>query len=231
MSTAISGRMSKEIQEEVSRLLGRGRTTFECPLNEEERQTLWHGMLNSELVKSFEVLEKYGHNIEPHRTYDLAFSTQLEGWTYSIRFWNAGPYRLIREHQDHYRTAGQIILAFPRPDDWLDFVQWVQNTGRIERDFTDAQKTLENLLGFCSTIGQLTRAVPELAQYLSREKRELLSEQKRASNMPYEWATFDRRTIDNLQHSLAKAHLMPMKNGVLWDDIKNSRATLLGETE
>lgn len=227
MSTSISGRMASEIKDEVSRLLGRGRAVFVCPLDEEERQRLWHGMLAPELVNSFEVLERFGHNTNVFRTFALRFDTLLQGESYCINFWNPGEYRLIAEHQDAYRSAERIVAAFPRPvEDWPAFVQWVQNTGCVERDFTAALEALESILGFCNTIGQLTRAVPELAQYLSTEKREILQGQKRASNMPFEWATFDRKRVDTLQFAMAKAHLMPVKNNTPWQEINSSRAVL-----
>lgn len=218
--------MATEIKDEVARLLGRGRTTFECPLDEEERAKLWHEMLPPPLLKSIETLEQYGHETNMHKTFLLRFETKLEGADYLVQFWNPGNTRLIQDNLDTFRTAGQLVLAYPRPDDWADFVQWIQNTGRVERDFEFALAALEAVLGFCNTIGQLTRAVPELAQYLTGEKREILQGQKRASNMPFEWATFDRKRIDTLQFAMAKAHLMPKKNNASWHEINGSRAIL-----
>lgn len=232
MSTSISGRMSTEIQDEVSRLLGRGRTTFECPLDAKERQKLWHGMFDPAVLQAVQLLRTHEYEMSFHETIDAAFDTNLEGEPYTIGLYNwTGSHatcpQLLQSYGDRYRSPDQLVAAFPQPvEDWPAFVQWVQNTGRIEKDFTEALETLTHLLGFCNTIGQLTRAVPELAQYLTREKREVLQGQKRSSNMPYEWATFDRKRIDILQFSLAKAHLLPVKHNLPWGNINGSRAVL-----
>lgn len=232
MSTNISDRMSKEIQNEVAVLLGRGRTTFECPLSVEERVELWHNMTDPEILRAHLVLQVAGYNTNYHTFHEGKFTTVLEGESYEILFHQRDGTRdhslLIDNRSDKYRDSATIAAAFPRPiEDWPEFVQWVQNTGRIEHEFSAALATLEELMGFCNTIGQLTRAVPELAQYMSREKREILQGQKRASNMPFEWATFERSRIDVLQFSLAKAHLMPKASrSASWHEISGSRACL-----
>jgi hypothetical protein len=230
MSTSISQRMATEIKEEVSRLLGRGRSAFDCPLNAEERAKLWHDSMDQNVVGAINLLEAKGYNVGFHKAVWCQFQTNLEGESYTISLWNSAhddPSFLQLGDMSQYRGPGLLVHAFPQPAErWLEFVQWVQNTGRIERDFAAAQDTLESVLDFCNTIGQLTRAVPELAQYLSTEKREILQGQKRASNMPYEWATFDRKRIDVLQFSMAKAHLFPQGHNFTWGRINKSHAVL-----
>lgn len=230
MSTAISQRMAEGIKDEVARLLGRGRTTFECPLNAQERQALWHGMFHPDVLCAFDLLRRCKYPMETHETHVARFETDLEGETYIINFWNYEQgldHPLLHWHGESYHTFNQVAKAFPQSREyWPEFVQWIQNTGRIEKEFFAAQETLAHLLNFCNTIGQLTRAVPELAQYLTREKRETLQGQKRASNMPFEWSTFDRSSIDVLQFSLAKAHLMPVKQNLPWGIIEGSHAVL-----
>lgn len=230
MSTSISQRMANEIKDEVSRLLGRGRSAFECPLNAEERAKLWHGSMDQSVIKAVGLLEEKGYSIEYYQGQWCQFQTSLEGKAYTVNLWNtdhSDPRFLQDRTNGKYRTADLLVQAFPQPvERWPDFVQWVQNTGHVERDFAAAQDILEHILGFCNTIGQLTRAVPELAQYLSGEKRDILQGQKRASNMPYEWATFDRKQIDTLQFSMAKAHLFPQGHNFCWGKITKSHAVL-----
>lgn len=230
MTTQISQRLAKEIKEEVHKLLGRGRTAFTCPLTAIQRADLYHDLCDQEEVAAYRLLHSKEYDTAGLTRWNAGLETLIEGKGYSIYFTNADYYMnpqfmmggLVRTSQDEMR------MSFPKDADWDLFVQWVQNTGIIERDFGEALGTLARLLDITNTLGQLTRALPEMYQYLGRENRDLLRAQKRSSNMPYEWASFSREAVDVLQCSMAKASLLPeTRISQEFHGINCSRALLL----
>jgi hypothetical protein len=142
-------------------------------------------------------------------------------------------------HYIHLRLRQEVERAFPDHSKYPAFLQWVENMAVIERNFPLALATLDDVLVFIGgqevgsgrhvrfensgTVGQLMRAIPDLHKYLPRDRQELLQQQKRSSNMPYAWASFDRSRIDHLQVCMAKASLMPKQNAE-WSGIYQTGA-------
>lgn len=232
-TTALTKTLVKDLKMDVSRLLGRGRKAFPCPLNITEQANFWHNMLPPDTVAAYKLLKDRELNVGSLCTFSVKFFTEFDNNVrYAIQFvagnseafidhpFNApDPNVLGTERRIHMRTVSNMYAAFPGDHEkWGLFLQWIENMAIIERDFEPAITTLEEVLGFCGTIGQLVRAIPDLVKYLNRGHQDLLRKQSRSSNMPYEWGAFDRGRIENLQVSMAKASLMPSQTSE-WGEI------------
>lgn len=254
-TTAMTKTLVKDLKSDISKLLGRGRTAFPCPLTLSELITLWHNMLEPDTVAAYNLLKDREFDITSMSTRDVKFTSDLNGARYEIQLvaraygpegqvfieapYNAKENREGVLHNIHVRHELQVQRAFPEESKYPAFLQWVHNMAIIEREFPPALETLREVLTFIGgeevgsgrhskfeshgTVGQLIRAIPDLHKYLPRDRQELLQQQKRSSNMPYEWGAFDRSRIDHLQGVMAKASLMP-KQGDEWASIYHTGA-------
>jgi hypothetical protein len=237
----------KDLKSDIAKLLGRGRTAFPCPLSLSELVTLWHNMLEPDTVAAYNLLKDREFDVGSMSTRDVKFTSDIEGVRYEFQLVNPAyrsfleaptNARVIRHNTEcyvHLRSEQEFIRAFPDSAKYPAFLEWAQNMAIIERDFPLALTTLNDVLRFIGgeeigsrfkssgTAGQLMRAIPDLCKYLPRDRQELLQQQKRSSNMPYEWASFDRSRIDHLQVCMAKASLMP-KQSDHWESIYQTGA-------
>lgn len=233
-TTAMTKILVKELKKDISTLLGRGRKAFPCPFDLPELQTLWHNMLPPDTVAAYKLLKDREFDISSLCTWNVKFTVELDNKRYELQLVDRtrsldgfldAPYN--EKNPDvagslvnniHLRGARQMAHALPDIARYPAFITWIENMAIIERDFAPALGTLNTILDWCNTIGQLVRAVPDLYKYLPLDRQKLLKQQGRSSNMPYEWASFDRTRVDNLQFSMAKASLLPEQKAE-WGDI------------
>lgn len=236
-TTAMTQKLVKDIKFDISKLLGRGRKAFPCPIGPVDQTTLWHNMLPPDTVEAYQLLKDREFDTNSMCAWQIKFSTVLESGRYELQFVNrtardgamqvfldppfndSSPDTVGTQKDIHFRSHHDMQLAFPgNMQKYEEFIQWIENMAIIERDFAPALVCLDQVLEFCNTIGQLVRAVPDLHKYLPRDRQDLLRDQSRSSNMPYEWGAFDRSRIENLQMSMAKASLMREQTAE-WHDI------------
>lgn len=224
-TTSITEKMRKEITEDISRLMGRGLKALPCPINNIDQAKFWQNTLPQHEVQAYELLKDSGY--EGARSlcnWKLNIRTRFDQ-EYSIDFVSGTAIFLAknRANAPHFIYADTLQRCYPG-EHWEGFVSWVQNNAQIRREFFPSIRTVTEILKFCGTIGQLVRAVPDLYKYLPTEKARLLKDQSRSSNMPYEWASFDRTRVDALQFAMAKASLLPAQNE-LWENINVTGAS------
>lgn len=216
MSTAVTKTLKKEITEDISKLLGRGKLAFQCPLDPVQRHKFWRNLLQPDTVAAYDLLKEREYRMDHLSSGEACFDVVAgDSRRYSVRF-VAAPFTSANVFiKDPRRGDGllmeteQVIQAFNDDHGWPAFVEWMENCASVHQASVPALKTLGEILEFCGTIGQLVRAAPDLYQYLPKERQDILKEQRRASNMPHEWAGFERARVTNLQFAMAKANLFP----------------------
>jgi hypothetical protein len=211
MSTAIGKNLAKQLTRDMDSLLGRGRMAFPCPLNQHERKQFWHNTFPPYIVAAHELL-KQNEYVTTGNTSQTAsikvdelliiFQSEEDDLLQHPAFrWGVHPV-----------DAHAWRCAFPFDEErWQQFISWRDNCAQIDKEFEAALKAFKELLEFCGTVGQLTRAVPELRTHLPGKSQDALKDQVRASNMPFEWAKFDRERVRNLQMAMCKAFLLPSR--------------------
>ncbi|MFI5397637.1 MAG: hypothetical protein ACHQ9S_19030 [Candidatus Binatia bacterium] len=222
MSTAIGKHLGDQIKHDFDYLLGRGRTAFPCPLGQEGRRKFWHNLFRPDIVAAFELLEseEFGTHHLTQRCGRIV--TQLDDKQYHVTFHTDDSDLLRFPHlrSDEPFHIGGMVLRDHFPGnrvEWDDFTQWVRNCSQIEREFEGASKAFAEVVKMCGTVGQLVRAVPELRTHLPGRAAESLSDASRASNMPFEWALYDRDKIANIQMCVCKAFLFPARDATSWN--------------
>lgn len=236
-TTALGKKLSESILKDVSILLGRGKKAFQCPLTPRELVDMWEGMIRPDIVTAYKLLVREDidgaqYLTSGHKQFDT-FSRSGTRYTIKMRHTQSGqpPFLdvpLTANQNVSLRSYDQVKDAVPASKH-SDFLEWVHNCATVQRDFEPALGTLEAVLGFCGTIGQLTRAVPDLHKYLDEDRQDLLAKQSRPSNMPYEWSAFDRRRVEQLQLVMAKANIMP-RQGHVWGSIDDTGAIFAPDT-
>jgi hypothetical protein len=230
-STQIGKKFSEELIKDVSKLLGRGKLAFPCPLTADERVALWNNMIRPDILAAYELLlaeEVAGSDYLGH--WNIKFKTTHGNERFLVEFVHQSPdpqtFLRVRpndSNNQHFRSADSVYDAMPGGKHEA-FTDWMRNCAMIRRDFEPALQTLKDIIKFCGTIGQLTRAIPDLHKYLKKQHQDILREQTRSSNMPYEWASFDRARVDQLQFAVAKSYLLPAQTST-WEDIYMTGAT------
>jgi hypothetical protein len=194
-------------------------------------KSFWHNTFSRTTVDAYTHLLSRGYDASYLTAQEAFIETRFEDKAYKIKlyYWDQNNKTNAFLRRINGDTSGMnkgnhidfdlLYSAFPIHDKWVPFLEWMQNCAIIQRDFAPALRTLNEVLDFCGTVGQLVRAVPDLYQYLPKERKQVLAEQKRASGMPHAWASFDRTRIDNLQMSMAKASLFPVRRAGLRDPL------------
>lgn len=213
-TVAVTKTLTREVQRHISLLLGRGREAFKCPLDDNELVTFWHNMNPTKAVEAYYLLNELKYDTMSMSTNTVFIATELDDKKYVVRL-------VLEDHKfltaqrygaKQYKRDAKTMANAMGEVNWGPFRDWMENCAIIDRDFIPALMTLEEVMGFCGTVGQLVRAIPDLYKYLPQEKWDLLRSQTRASNMPHEWHVFDRERVNNLQMCMAKASLLPKQD-------------------
>jgi hypothetical protein len=221
MSTSISGRLNKKITRDLDRLLGRARAYYHCPLSVASRRQFWHNTFPPDIVRAYETLDAGRHDLRSTSSPVIGVHAAISGRKYEFTFRSPRyDFLLMPGTKGQYANYVHEIKwrdSFPGTGaEWEEFVQWAHNCAETAKAFNAASKCLMELLGMCGTVGQLTRAVPELRTHLPGDSQDELNKQVRPSNMPFEWHMFDRARVENLQMSMCKAFLLPKAEDMVW---------------
>ena len=228
MSTRLGNKDKEDILAELNRLLGRSWKMFPCPFEDVGMVRIYNGIHRVEELDMITALDNAGYNVR-HCFADAAavIWTSLKGDMYEIHM------RLGREIRDLPKVDSRFLykpdatninlrhgedsLRLSCGNDWGIFQEWVINQGSLYDEMKSAWDTVNEIVNMTSTAGQIRRMVPELLDYLPKDKAEALRAQKRASNVPYKWSAFDRNRVQRALHALAKCHIMPKVHGCITD--------------
>ena len=215
MSTAIGTNLSRQIKSDFDRLLGRGHSAFPCPIGQGDRRKFWHNLFKPDIVAAYDLLESEDFNTSNMTEHYARFVLHRpDEAKFHVTFYSENQ-ELLRFPDRKYGeaiTVGESRLrsAFPGTEaDWAAFTQWVGNCSVVHREFKSALKTFGEVLEMVGTVGQLVRAIPEVQSHLPGKAKQAMMGAKRASNMPFEWAIFDRTRIGGVQMAMCKAFLLP----------------------
>jgi hypothetical protein len=89
-----------------------------------------------------------------------------------------------------------------------ELLTWAEAADAMSREVAVALSVVDEILSMVKTAGQLARMVPDMIPYLSPQAQQEISGQKRASQLPYEWAAYPRDKVDAAMITLAKCHLV-----------------------
>lgn len=212
MSTVLGKKLSEDIIRDMDTLLGRGHGIFPFPLSIPEMKEFWHNLFPADIVAAHKILGDYGMSTVSQTEPAANANIQIGGKTYKMRLRSNKDELLVRPratvfHEDVLQVAWPSRFA-----PWASFVDWCTNNAAVETEFHDALQCTKDLVEMCNTAGQLIRAVPELKTHLSGRAQAALRYQTGRSPMPFEWSTFDRDRIANLQRAMCKACLVSKSN-------------------
>lgn len=229
MTTKLSKATVEDIKRNVAKLLDCGVRYTNLNMTPEEMGEFWHRGFPDELMDAYTVLAKHGVGIEYHAvSSSVGFAVPIDtNRAMSIRLaipgGNGGFINLTRSMaKDHPKVtlegAGQTE-AWPVIDaaecekrlgkaKWDEFWLWAQAADTMSKEIALALDVSVELLNMIKTAGQLQRMVPEFENYLTTEHRRAMASQKRSSQLPYEWAAYDRSKVEAAMTTLAKCHLI-----------------------
>jgi hypothetical protein len=239
MSTKLNKATIDSAKQEIASLLDCGVRFTKLNMTSEEMGEFWHRGFPDELLDAYTVLAKHGVGIEYHAvSSSIGFAIPIDPLrAMSVRLTIAGgnggfinlTRSMAKDHAKiHLDGAGQAE-AWPVIDQaecekrmgqakWQEFWAWAQAADHMSREIANALDVSTELLDMVKTAGQLQRMAPDFLQYVSAEQRAALSSQKRASQLPYEWAAYDRAKVDAALVTLGKCQLV---RGLVDDSTKH----------
>jgi hypothetical protein len=87
-------------------------------------------------------------------------------------------------------------------------LDWMANCALYIDEVKEARTVIGDIFEMTETADQLKRMVPDLLQYLPEAVRRAYEEQKRASSLPFNWAAYDKRSVDRMILAVSKGHLL-----------------------
>lgn len=223
MAAQLSEKAKIKLNESVKNLLGRAYVNFPPPLDRQEIVDWWHAHFDDPRIpEAYKTMESSNYQLYITRpdTKALfgAFEMQFSGQ------------RLLAQQPGANKTPAQLgkrlIDVWPFGEDRLSELQkWMKLTATVSEEFDVAWRVTNFVIKECNTAGQINRALPELANYLPLAGREYLHNQKRASNMPYEWAAYDKNLVECASKALLKASLLKPNDRVEWTKVSENWCT------
>jgi hypothetical protein len=222
MANATFGvRLKESMKKDINKLLGRIITAHASPLSPSQTSDFWNHSLPREYYEAYLLLEKQGFNINSLTHYSQAMWIRVEGDRF-IKYMSITNFdqqmmivpdsmrqRLRMDDKRERYAPSPDILEKACPIPYSEFLEWAVNSAKIVEQHNTALDTANQLIDMCSTVGQLRRMVPDLADYLPRDKQDILRNQSRASSLPHDWAAFDRACVDIMLTAMARNHLLP----------------------
>lgn len=232
MSTKITASQIDGMKRELAALLDCGVRFTKLDMTPDELGEFWHRGFPDDLLDAYNVLANHGVGIEYHAVSSaIGFAIPMSDNTrraMSVRLalpdGNGGFINLTRAMS---KAHSKVMLVDPanQPEAWPTlteaecvarmgqakwdhFWQWAHAADSMSREISNALDVASDLLGMVKTAGQMSRMVPEFERFLSAEHREALGSQKRASQLPYEWAAYDRAKVDAMMITLGKCDLI-----------------------
>ena len=229
-STKLSDSVRADVLCEIEKHLDRLITFVPCEPRIDATKFFywWHSKLPPDYVEAFACLESYDYNLSSEnkseelwinlRDRQTMIRVPRGRWTkpflaapqskkqrdYVLSYWNRREeiFHAVSPRHHVVSTTDEFELVFP------GITEWSELAIAAFEEVRDARNTARQILSIMRSAGQLMRAVPDLMKYLPTEKRAAFANQKRASSMPYEWAAFDRVSVERLQNALGKALLL-----------------------
>lgn len=229
MSTKLSRESMEKMKKELAELLNCGLRFTKLKMTTEEMGEFWHAGFPDDLLDAYSVLAKHGVGIEYHAvSSSIGFALPVDGNTaLSIRLTipgnNGGFINYTREMA---KTLPKVSLdAGGTAEDWPvidtnecvrrigqarfdEFLAWAEAADSMSREIAVALSVVDEILTMTKTAGQLARMIPDMVPYLSPEMQQEVASQKRASQLPYEWAAYPRDKVDAALITLGKCHLV-----------------------
>lgn len=230
MSTKISKNQIEEVKSHIGKLLDAGVRFTKLNMTAEEMGEFWHRGFPDELLDAYTVLASHGVGIEYHAvSSSVGFAIPIDSIrAMSVRLTipggNGGFINLTRAMaKDHPKVM--LADAGGQPEAWPalsreecikrmgqakfdEFWNWAMAADSMSREVAVALDVTTELLDMVKTAGQLQRMVPDLMRFLKDEHRAALTDQKRASQVPYEWAAYPRDKVDAALVTLGKCDLV-----------------------
>ncbi len=240
MSTKLNRESIDKMKRELAVLLNCGLRYTKLNMTNEEMGEFWHAGLPDELLDAYSVLAKHGVGIEYHAvSSSVGFALPIDSNTaYTVRLTvpgnNGGFINYTREMAKNLPkcsldAGGTVAEDWPVIDSiecirrmgqarFDEFLAWAIAADAMSREVATALSVVDEILGMVKTAGQLARMVPDMVNYLSTEMQQEVASQKRASQLPYEWAAYPRDKVDAAMTTLAKCHLI---KGLVGEDSKH----------
>jgi predicted SAM-dependent methyltransferase len=227
MSTRLSENCKSQALGAIETLLSAGVKFLDCPLTDEEIQELWRSILDPEYVGALDMLKSKGVGLEyVALDDDVSFYVNDETVLHGVRFalptrmfykpppsqvkgspdWKRGPGNEYIEQR--LTVTYDLLIEKMGREKFQEFRTWMLACDTMIAEIREAKQVVKDLFEMVKTSGQLYRMVPDLFQYIPKEQREALGEQKRASSYPFEWAAYDRKSVDRMMLTLMKCHLL-----------------------
>ena len=236
MSTRLGVGDKEGILDDFNRLYGRLYKATPCPMDDDDLLvTCVNTMVPETYRKLARAMHARGYRIDAWFRSDQEFTTPVDGklvWMFFNIGYESDPFdrfmyrpRLKDGRDWHAITPELFREAFgPHTDEML---QWGLNRAMLTTEMQEAWETTSKIVEMTSTAGQIKRMVPQLLDYLPKDKADALREQKRSSSVPYEWGAFDRHKVQRMLTALAKCHIMPASRRDKFTDQPQIRAALM----
>ena len=230
MSTRLGVNDKGYLLNDFNELFGRIWNALPCPFNDVEIVREHNAMVPVKYIDMAVEMEAAGYNVRHMFRDSTHFTWQVTpDEEYEVSF-------TLQHPQQHDAVCverrfmllpvidGQKVLRYPdNPlvhawgDQWDKWCDWARPAGQLVMEMHEAWETVRQLVNMASTAGQIKRMVPELLNYLPKEKAEALRAQKRSSSIPYEWSAYDRKRVQRMLFCAAKCYLLPKGDGKIED--------------
>lgn len=113
-----------------------------------------------------------------------------------------------------YNIRGRNVKPGFLPEDDVDFAavqEFCRQDLENNRRYNEAARTFSNVLGHCTSAGQMVRVLPYIEQYMPKRVRESLLDAERKSRWPKDLpAAYELRpAVNELKTTLAMCSLLP----------------------
>lgn len=204
------------IKKEVDNLLARGYAFYKFPLRtREERLKVLLSRVDPRLVEAHALLKDNGYSMQQISGVSISY-IPAGGMKEQINILHsdADPPEYFPAHPAYRDYAKkpfteEEVAKVLSPERAHDISMWATDARRYWKEAIAAQKAVAGVLKITNTGGQLRRMFPELIDWLSPNLKKKVSEQKRASSLPYEWAGMARPPVYAASALLSKCYLLP----------------------
>lgn len=223
MSARLGVRDKEGLLLDFERLFGRVHTVYPFPLTDEVLVLRANNLVPKRHRRFEQFMRGRGYDTTFWFSYEQKTTMLVGGLRYCTRFkvnFNGDNYQNddpqlgklmqldidARTTKEHAFDEDQLATAFST--DWPLVRAWMVQYGALMRETRDAWQTINELMNMLSTVGQLKRMVPEILEYLSKDKADELRSYVRASAVPYEWSGFERSRVRLMLVTMAKCHMI-----------------------
>jgi hypothetical protein len=228
MSTRLSKEDLANAQAKLLSVLDYGIKFLECPISDEDKGIFWHKGFPDDLLDAYTTLNEHGVGVEySATTRAIGFVVPKDTTTaYAIRLC------MVESQRGFFTITHKMMEQWPKTklkdDQYTEWpvltretiterlgeptaaalLEWVEACAIMDDEIFNAQYVIEEIFAMIKTAGQLKRMIPDLLQYLPEDARNALDEQKRTSQVPFEWAAYDRGKVERMLDTFHKCSLL-----------------------